>query len=154
MNRRTAVLSLLAGIGLALTRGAAPAAQADCVSVQGTVVGQQISSTSFVGTVTGDLVGTAMGTNFQVLKVTGDGTFHFVVDHVFSTPVGDLYFTTLEGVLSPMAPPVYMASEHNVVLGGAGAFAGATGNIDIHGMIDLVTGQFAVTYHGEVCSGQ
>lgn len=154
MNRRAATLFLLAGIGLTLTLGAANVAQADCISVHGTIVGHQISPTSFTGTVTGDLAGTAMGTNFQILSVSGDRTFHFIVDHILSTAQGNLYASTVDGVLAPMAPPVYRVNEHNVVTGGTGAYAGATGNIDITGVFDFSSGQFSVSYDGEVCTGQ
>src|SRR5947209_6834682 len=115
MNATTALLFLLAGIGPALTLGAANAAQADCVSVQGTIVGQQTSPTTFMGTVTGDLSGTAMGFNFQIVKTSDHATFHFVVDRIFTTPQGELYNSAVEGVLSPIAPPVYLVNEHSVV---------------------------------------
>jgi hypothetical protein len=148
-------LALIALFVLGVPLGVvARAAQADCNSVQGTVVGHSTGPTSFIGTATGDLAGSATGTNFQIVKVSGDRTFHFVVDHTFTTPQGEIYATALEGVLSPMAPPIYLASEHNVVTGGTGAYAGATGYIDIHGTIDLSTGQFSVSYHGQVCTGQ
>jgi hypothetical protein len=132
----------------------ATAAQADCVSVQGTIAGQQTGPTSFMGTVTGDLAGTALGQNFQIVKVSGDRTFQFVVDRIFVTAQGDLYNTVVVGVLSPKAPPVYLVDEHSVITGGTGAYAGATGNLDIHGIFDFSTGQFSVAYHGEVCTGQ
>jgi hypothetical protein len=153
MNVRTAMQSLLAGIGLALTLGAAPAARADCVSVHGTAAGHSTGPTSFISTVTGDLAGTLLGTNFQIVKTGDDATLHFVVDHTFITPQGELSAPGT-GVLSPIAPPVYLVNEHCVVTGGTGAYAGATGNIDIHGIIDFSTGQFSFAYHGQVCTGQ
>jgi hypothetical protein len=153
MHARTAMLFLLAGIVPALTLGAANAAQADCASVQGTAAGQQTSPTTFMSTMTGDLAGMLFGENFQVVKVSGGRTFHFVVDHILLTPQGELDFSAPEGVLSPMAPPVYLADEHNVITGGTGAYAGATGNIDIHGMIDFSTGLFSFAYHGQICTG-
>ena len=131
----------------------ATAAQADCDSIQGTIAGQQTGPTTFMGTVTGDLAGTALGQNFQIVKVSGDRTFQFVVDRIFVTAQGDLYNTVVVGVLSPKAPPVYLVDEHSVITGGTGAYAGATGNLHIHGIFDFSTGQFSIAYHGEVCTG-
>jgi hypothetical protein len=147
--RLSLALTALVILGLSLP-STAQAAPQECVNVQGTAAGHSTGPTSFESTVVGDLAGTLFGTNFTIVKVGDHGAIHYTVLHRFETPQGDLY-AVAEGVLTPTAPPIYGANERNVITGGTGAYAGATGRIQIHAIIDLSTGLFSIRYQGRIC---
>jgi hypothetical protein len=101
------------------------------------------------GTATGDLRG-AVGV--QVLRVTGN-VYHNL--HHWVTESGDTIF------LNPADLTAFTTSDPNRVLadyvkgievmGGTGAFAGATGTVFGFGAADLNLGQITLRYAGTVC---
>jgi len=100
----------------------------------------------------GDLEGTLLGTNFEILAADDEGTLHGVVDHAFISADGT-FNTFADVVLSPIGSNVYRTSERNFFLpGGTGVFEDATGRLAIHAVFDFNTGEGSGRYHGRICT--
>jgi hypothetical protein len=113
-------------------------------------------NTDIVGHVFGSVNGDAFA-KIDAIRPSDDGTLHVALRHTYvardaaGAELGRVY-TSDEGVLDPFAPPAYRFNNRLAVIGGAGAFAGATGMIQGHGSVNLGTGAIALDYTGRVCS--
>ena len=148
--RVTFLVSAILIAALAPTTAAGPK---DCTTVRGTLLGHATGPNSFESVLTGDLAGTLLGTNFEILAADQDGTLHGVVDHEFISADGT-FNTFADVVLSPIGSNVYRTSERNFFLpGGTGVFEDATGRLAIHAVFDFNTGEGSGRYHGRICTG-
>jgi hypothetical protein len=102
-----------------------------------------------LGTVTGDLRGAVAAT---ILNVSPDGTV-FTVHHHIVTEAGDIVTAAdAHATVTPVAPGLVAIVSYPVqIIGGTGKFAGATGNFNNIGEVDLAGGKLVLRYTGQVC---
>jgi hypothetical protein len=121
-----------------------------CQNVAGTISASFTSSTTVAGTVTGGLAGTVSAVIVDIAQ-GGEGALHVTLTHAFTTGGGDQLFTQDVAVLSPIRPPLYRMDTVYTIVGGTGAFTGASGKLHNHGEVDLSAGTVSLRYHGRVC---
>jgi hypothetical protein len=125
----------------------------ECTSVSGSAMTNFITEDTTLGTVTGDLKGSVSA---RILRITpGDnGKLVFDVQHTFVTEAGDAIRTgvsTAEG--TPVGEGVYHVSfKPQLIVGGSGRFADASGQIVSRGSADLTTGETIFRYSGQICA--
>lgn len=97
--------------------------------------------------------GAALGDAFAWIDAAeprGEGSLHLDLRHRYVIDGSDLY-TEDRGVLAPVDPPLWGFNNRLEVVGGSGAFSGATGAIRAHGTVDMGSGEIRLAYHGRVC---
>jgi hypothetical protein len=82
--------------------------------------------------------------DFGTLPPTGVGTCTFVAAD------GDTLVADTLGHSSPVVPGVVLITEHVVISGGTGRFAGATGSFTIERLFDLVTQETIGSFEGTI----
>ncbi len=135
---------------LAAAYSARPAER--CVNVQGRIEGNVFTSS----VVSGDLQGVTAAYQAPIVELSGQAihlqTFHrfFLADGTFDT--------VDRGVQAPVEPPVYRLNNRYTVVGGTGAWEGASGFLHVHGSLvidftfqDPRNGSINVSYEGRVC---
>ena len=124
-----------------------------CVPVGGTSLTNfgAISSTTTLGPVTGDLRG-AVAASLLGSPVTSGSNVLFTVQHHWVTESGDtLFFDTATVKTVPLSQTRFAIVDYPVHLkGGTGKFAGATGDFNSLGEVDLNDGN-VLRYFGKVC---
>jgi hypothetical protein len=116
------------------------------------------SITKTLGTATGDLKG---GTGIEVISTTpgSNGIMTFHNRHLWVTESGETIFMAdgdAPAIPIPGMNGLFFTRYINgvAITGGTGRFAGATGNLDIYGTIDLRDpehGIISLHYQGEIC---
>ena len=151
-------VTMVALFGLLAQGTGAPTVRADgsCRQVSGSISANVITNPNVstglaLGTVTGGLAGATMAT-FTVSAGSG-GSLNLLLHHNFVTGSRDSLNTSDTGALIPVPglANIYRMSVNYTITGGAGKFAGATGNLQNHGEADLQSGLLTLTYSGQVC---
>jgi hypothetical protein len=128
--------------------------QPHCVSVGGMLMTNfgAIDQITTMGTATGDLAGAVSGTLLGAPGPGPGGTVVFHIQHQWVTESGDtLFFDPATATAVPLSQTLFAIVTYPVHLtGGTGRFAGATGDIDAMGEVDLVRGT-VFRYGGQVC---
>jgi hypothetical protein len=142
--------------GILLFNGAAQAGP-DCAKVSGTGQTAAVAEGVFQGTAAVDVDGQsrdAAVTTYLLGAPTSseDGTLKATTSHTFFFADGSSLTTLDSAVLSPTgAPGVYQLNTRATIAGGAGVYADACGSLNIHGTINLITGQVDWRFTGRVC---
>ena len=84
--------------------------------------------------------------DFGIVPPTGVGTCTFVAAN------GDTLVGEGIGSSSPVEPGVVLITEHVVITGGTGRFAGATGSFTVERLFDLVTHETLGSFEGTISS--
>ena len=126
----------------------------NCQSVGGMLMTNlgAVDASTTMGPVTGDLRG-SVGATILSSEVNGNNlVFH--VQHHWVTESGDtLSFDPATATTTPVGPGLYAVVTYPVHLtGGTGKFAGATGDFNNIGEVDLNSGQLVLRYSGQLCS--
>lgn len=105
-----------------------------------------------MGTATGDLRGAVSGTILGTPQSGAGNTLVFHVQHHWVTESGDtLTFDPATATTVPLSQTLFAVVTYPLHLtGGTGRFAGATGDMNAIGEIDLSSGT-VFRYSGEVC---
>jgi hypothetical protein len=111
-----------------------------------------IDQNTTMGTATGDLRGAVSGTLLGAPQSGAGNTLVFHVQHHWVTESGDtLFFNPATATTFPLSETLFAVVTYPLHLtGGTGRFAGATGDMDAMGEIDLVKGT-VFRYSGQVC---
>jgi hypothetical protein len=123
-----------------------------CRPVGGTAMTNFIDSNTTLGSATGDMEGGLSATLLGVAPAA-DGTTVFSVQHHWTTDTGDsIFFDVAQASAVPVAPGLFAVVSYPVtIIGGTGRFAGASGQVENIGEIDLNTQRTVFRYQGEVC---
>jgi hypothetical protein len=124
-----------------------------CVPVGGTILTNfgSISSTTTLGPATGDLRGAVAASLIGNPQPSGnDVVFH--VQHHWVTESGDtIFFDEATAKTLPLSQTRFAIVDYPVhIKGGTGKFAGATGDLNSLGEVDLADGN-VLRYFGKVC---
>jgi hypothetical protein len=129
-------------------------AERRCVLVGGTVMTNfgAIDQNTTMGTATGDLRGAVSGTLLGAPQPGAENTLVFHVQHHWVTESGDtLTFDPATATTVPLSQTLFAVVTYPIHLtGGTGRFAGATGDMNTIGEVDLVKGT-VFRYSGQVC---
>jgi hypothetical protein len=142
--------------GILLFTGALQAAPV-CTKISGTGQTAAVAAGVFEGTAAVKINGqiqTAAVTTYLLgaPETTEDGTLKATTSHTFVFEDGSSLTTLDRAVLSPTSTPgLYDLNTRATITGGTGAFADACGSLNIHGTINLVTGQVLWRFNGRVC---
>ena len=125
-----------------------------CKLVGGTVTTNfgGIDQNSTLGTATGDLRGAVSGTILGAPQPGPGNTLIFRIQHHWVTDTGDtLFFDPATATTVPLSQTVFAIVTIPLHLkGGTGKFAGATGDLNNMGEVDLSSGT-VFRYSGQVC---
>lgn len=125
-----------------------------CTPVGGTVMTNfgAIDQNTTMGTATGDLRGAVSGTILGAPQLGAGNTLVFHVQHHWVTESGDtLSFDPATATTVPLSQTLFAVVTYPLHLaGGTGRFAGATGDMNAIGEVDLVKGT-VFRYSGQVC---
>jgi hypothetical protein len=125
-----------------------------CAPVGGTVMTNfgAIDQNTTMGTATGDLRGAVSGTLLGAPQPGAGNTLVFHVQHHWVTESGDtLSFDPATATTVPLSQTLFAVVTYPLHLtGGTGRFAGATGDLNTIGEVDLVKGT-VFRYSGQVC---
>jgi hypothetical protein len=125
-----------------------------CTPVGGTVMTNfgAIDQNTTMGTATGDLRGAVSGTLLGAPQPGAGSTLVFHVQHHWVTESGDtLSFDPATATTVPLSQTLFAVVTYPLHLtGGTGRFAGATGDLNTIGEVDLVKGT-VFRYSGQVC---
>jgi len=127
---------------------------ARCTNVQGTLVGTVLG----ISELSGDLVGQVWAYQARVAVMRGQA-IHLNTFHHFDLGNGDWFQSEDSGVQAPVAPPVYRLNNRYTIVRGEGAYANASGFIQVHGTLVFDFkgqhpdhGKIDARYHGSVCT--
>jgi hypothetical protein len=111
-----------------------------------------IDQNTTMGTATGDLRGAVSGTILGAPQPGAGNTLVFHVQHHWVTEPGDtLNFDPATATTVPLSQTLFAIVTYPLHLtGGSGRFAGATGDINAIGEVDLSNGT-VFRYSGQVC---
>lgn len=111
-----------------------------------------IDAMTTMGTATGDLQGAVSGTIIGTPQPGSGNTVVFHVQHHWVTETGDtIFFDPAVATTIPVSPTVFAIVTYPVhIKGGTGKFAGATGDLNNIGEVDLTSGT-VFRYSGQVC---
>jgi hypothetical protein len=151
------LFSFIASSGGHPTAAARPQSQQSaphCAPVGGMIMTNfgAIDQNTTMGTATGDLRGAVSGTILGAPQPGAGGTLVFHVQHHWVTESGDtLSFDPATATTVPLSQTLFAIATYPLHLtGGTGRFAGATGDINAIGEVDLVKGT-VFRYSGQVC---
>jgi len=137
----------------------------ECSNVKGTVRANFVSETEVEGTISGDVAGQAFAT-IQSITAKKNGIADVTLTHRYVTPDGEI-FTSDKGTLRPISEMIggygdwFDFDNRLTVVGGTGAYAGATGTLRARGLLNpFITaaanygpGGIQLEYSGRVCAG-
>jgi len=111
-----------------------------------------IDQNTTMGVATGDLRGAVSGTLLGAPQPGTGNTGVFHIQHHWVTESGDtLFFDPATATTVPLSPSLFAIVTYSVhITGGTGRFAGATGDMNDIGEVDL-SGGTVFRYSGEVC---
>jgi hypothetical protein len=125
-----------------------------CMLVGGSIMTNfgAIDQNTTMGTATGDLRGAVSGTILGAPQPGAGGTLVFHVQHHWVTESGDtLSFDPATATTVPLSQTLFAIVTYPLHLtGGTGRFAGAVGDMNSIGEVDLVKGT-VFRYSGQVC---
>ncbi len=125
-----------------------------CAPVGGAIITNfgAIDQNTTMGTATGDLRGAVSGTLLGTPQPGPGNTVILHVQHHWVTESGDtLFFDPATATSVPLSQTLFAIVTYPVHLkGGTGRFAGATGDMNAIGEVDLVKGT-VFRYSGQVC---
>jgi hypothetical protein len=128
--------------------------ESHCKPVGGSIMTNfgAIDQNTTMGTATGDLRGAVSGTLLGAPQPGAGNTLVFHVQHHWVTESGDtLTFDPATATTVPLSQTLFAVVTYPLHLtGGTGRFAGATGDMNAIGEIDLSNGT-VFRYSGEVC---
>ena len=131
------------------------AAQTDCEHVSGAFVFTRFQFTSQTtavgeGTLQGDLAGGFSAEYFDI-EQRGNGAIHMRAHHTITRSTGTIRTSDEILLLPDQDPAVGRPNSRLHVIGGTGAYDGATGLLHTHGQLNLVTLAGSLQYKGQVC---
>jgi len=130
------------------------ASERHCLPVGGTVMTNfgAIDQNTTMGTATGNLRGAVSGTLLGAPQPGAGNTLVFHVQHHWVTESGEtLFFDPATATTVPLSQTLFAVLTYPLHLtGGTGKFAGATGDLNAIGEVDLVKGT-VFRYSGQVC---
>lgn len=138
--------------GIAMANGL-PAAS--CSNINAAVTATLAPGGTATGTISGDINGPVSAAIHAIdASGGGHGALHVLMEHHYTntTPFGRID-TSDHAVLAPMdkVDGIYRMNNQLTVVGGEGAYAGASGSIQTHGTVDFATGLIALSLKGRVC---
>jgi hypothetical protein len=151
----THVISLVV-CGLLLFTGALQAGP-DCTKTSGTGQTAAVAQGVFEGTAAVKIDGQSQNAAVTTYllgapETTEDGTLKATTSHTFVFADGSSLTTLDRAVLSPTATPgLYNLNTQATITGGTGAYADACGSLNIHGTINLISGQVDWRFTGRLC---
>jgi hypothetical protein len=129
-------------------------AESQCTPVGGMILTNfgAIDQNTTMGVATGDLRGAVSGTLKGMPGPGANGTVVFHIQHHWVTESGDtLTFDEATATTVPLSQSLFAIVTYPVHLtGGTGRFAGATGDMNAIGEVDLSSGT-VFRYSGRVC---
>lgn len=133
------------------------AAPPACEQVSGAFVFttfQFTSQTTAVGagTLLGDLSGGFSAEYFDIQQ-RGSGVVHMLAHHTITRSTGTIRTSDEILLLPDQDPTVGRPNSRLEVIGGTGAYDGATGLLHTHGQLNLATLAGSLQYRGQVCVG-
>jgi hypothetical protein len=138
----------------AAPRPQSTSSQPHCLSVGGMLMTNfgAIDQDTTMGVATGTLRGAVSGTLLGAPQQGTGNTVVFHIQHHWVTESGDmLFFEPATATTVPLSQTLFAIATYPVHLtGGTGRFAGATGDMDAMGEVDLVKGT-VFRYSGQVC---
>jgi hypothetical protein len=147
-------LVVSSGGGAAAPRPQSEPSDHRCTPVGGTVMTNfgAIDQNTTMGTATGDLRGAVSGTLLGAPQPGAGNTLVFHVQHHWVTESGDtLSFDPATATTVPLSQTLFAIVSYPLHLtGGTGRFAGATGDLNTIGEVDLSNGT-VFRYSGQVC---
>jgi hypothetical protein len=129
--------------GALLSRSAA-----NCENVRGTLSGNAFVVWGL--TFEGDIGGPGTLLAAPDLNPRGRGAIHLATLHAIDTEDG-MIFSADQGVLAPVAPPVYRLINRYTIAGGTDGHENAAGFLHVNVLVSLATGELEGTYHGQIC---
>jgi hypothetical protein len=102
------------------------------------------------GTVQGDLSGGFSAEYFDI-QPRGSGVIHMLAHHTITRSTGTIRTSDEILLLPDQDPAVGRPNSRLDVVGGTGAYDGATGLLHTHGQLNLATLAGSLQYRGEVC---
>ena len=102
------------------------------------------------GTLEGDLSGGFSAEYFDVQQ-RGSGVIHMLAHHTITRSTGTIRTSDEILLLPDQDPAVGRPNSRLDVIGGTGAYVGATGVLHTHGQLNLATLAGSLQYRGEVC---
>ncbi|MDQ6843731.1 MAG: hypothetical protein M3Z92_05155 [Bacteroidota bacterium] len=150
-NLLVAVIALIAGFGFLITSCQKQGFRKECVPFKSKfeTLGQDISPT--VHQITGTGKGTPIGKSTFVGTVYLD-SFPKVTGMTTFTAEGGQIFTTFSGsVEGPDKNGDVLVTNNNIITGGTGRFAGATGRFTTHGISNINVPTGSLTNDGTIC---
>ena len=142
--------------GLLLFAGAIQA-KPDCANVKGTGSTMAVAEGVFQGAAAVNSSGQTQNASVTTYllgppNATEDGTLHATTSHTFDLGNGDSFTTLDRAVLSPTdTPGFYNLNTKATITGGTGTYANACGSLNVHGTINLITGQVTWRFTGRIC---
>jgi hypothetical protein len=121
---------------------------AQCQNVRGTLSGNVFVLWGIV--FEGDISGPGTLTAAPQLDPRGRGAIHLATLHAIDTGEG-IIFTTDQGVLAPVSPPVFRLNNRYSISGGTEDYEDASGFMHINAQLNIATGVIDGQYHGRVC---
>jgi hypothetical protein len=154
--KKTSIYSILLILCGLLSLAGETKAEPGFEKVRGAGHTTAISQTAFQGAAELQVGGETLTANVTTVllgppTVTADGTLHAATSHTFSFTDGSSFVTLDRAVLSPTDEPgVYRLNTRATILDGTGIYADASGALNIHGTINLLTGVVDWRFDGRV----
>jgi len=131
------------------------AAHMACEHVSGVFVFTKFQFTSQTtavgeGTLQGDLAGGFSAQYFDI-EQRGNGVIHMHAHHTITRSTGTIRTSDEILLLPDQDPAVGRPNSRLHVIGGTGAYDGATGLLHTHGQLNLVTLAGSLQYKGQIC---
>jgi hypothetical protein len=101
-------------------------------------------------TISGDLTGTVTANYFNI-EQSGEGATHGQAVHMITTASGTLVTMDEVMLLPPTEPGVSRPHSRLYIVGGTGAYEGATGLLKTQGDVDLSSLEGSIAFKGRIC---
>ena len=84
-------------------------------------------------------------------RYSDEGVLHTTSEHIFYFGSGNSFTTEDKVIGDPTCTPgVYRLNETLRIVSGTGIFAGAVGNLTVHGVLDMVLGEVTYDIRGSI----
>jgi hypothetical protein len=120
-----------------------------CMDLTGTITEAPIATFPKTGTVSGGLAGSEVVIQLPSTQPGQSG--RILTERTITTDAGTLTLLE-EGEVGGVTPQGTVVNVRSTVIGGTGALAGATGQLELHGYVDPATGLITFSYHGQLCT--
>lgn len=130
-------------------------AESDCFSVSGEFRFSSFTFTSATtatgaGTIEGSITGTTHADYFNMSQ-SGEGAIHLNGVHKITDSFGTLITYDRSLILPDQEDGWVRPSSTLRIVGGDGAYEGATGRLQTHGRVNLATLEGAIEFKGKIC---